>query len=591
MSKRENIPSAAEVLAEAPPDFTGVPSAMTEKNRLARLRWREEAFNRLMSGCYRVWHEERQCFFNWRPPPWLVPFIEDWVKIEGLRAAIAKGRQIYFTATLGIIQLDQARFWPGAISLIYNQNIPEARGTLAHRIVAPLKETWPALAGNNDLCQISAPKVTFPRKEGHGGSSTIYAGEFMGRGQTPVFSLATEFPTLCATAPGKAEQYRDACIRGAQYANHFLEGTLSGLAVALLFGDIMHNAIEQQREGHWPPIWKEWGGYFFPWFCKDNCTISDEAWGKRKISKQCEDYFKKISDKSVEYQIGRKIYKGGVQLSEGKKRWYQLTWQNEANRDFQGMYADYPSLLGESMTAGEDAHYLASPVRLARGEGRVCHAPLLHDRQVHVGADIGWHDSTAFVYGQSNGDGTWRIIGTFQMSQWTSEDLIAQLRRENFYERTGFVPRIHLPHDADYENHTNQKITQRVGGTVWQDFTDCGFFEVPPPVTKPKLKGQNFAIVRQTMPKLTFDEVHCREFLQALPQVRIAEIKKDGVKKTELAPSKHNHLHDALVSLCYVIADWSRHADTGAVDYYLGRRSAVMTSPFSRGGGGKVRFS
>ena len=208
------------------------------------------------------------------------------------------------------------------------------------------------------------------------------------------------------------------------------------------------------------------------------------------------------------------------------------------------------------MRAGGRAQYLVGSVNEARDEGRICPVPLLENRRVHIGWDIGWNDSTVAVWGQKALDGRhWNILGSMEIDHWQTPELIRWVKEQNFLERTGAPPKIWLPHDSTYLNFTNQKMTGIQGRTVYDDFRAAGLDAKP--IKRPTNESQTFAAMRQCFGRFIFDEQGCGELLAALRDARIEEIVKDGRMGNKLKKTSKKHLHDATATLAYAILDMS----------------------------------
>ena len=305
----------------------------SEIRKLDRRRFREQTIKNLYSGFYLVKHEDSKEYMPYVPPKWFEGLLRDWVAEDAFRAIMLKGRQIYATTTCGMLILDYAHRKPGALCVIYSINQTEANAALLTKCTQPLQERYPALAQDKLRCRISAKRIEFLRKDGAGGDSAIYGGEYTGRGQTVAISLATEFPTLCAIDEGKAKNYIGAVIRGSMYGTHFLEGTASEINSSGLMSEMFRKGVELQRQGH-KPSQLDFRSYFFPWWCKPQNRISPSEWSEgREIEKACMEYFARL-EREEWHQVGRDIIPGGVRLDEAQKRWYYLTWRSSAQSIF-----------------------------------------------------------------------------------------------------------------------------------------------------------------------------------------------------------------------------------------------------------------
>lgn len=553
----------------------------SEKARLDRLRRREMMYKRLFSGHYKVFHEVDKAHTPWAPAPWMVPAVRDFCAHDSIRQAHAKGRQTYATSSYGVMMADYLLYEVASTSMIWNMNYNEAHATMKTKVSSVLRETFPGLASDETRMGISEKKIEYFRKEGMGGNSVIYAGEVSGRGSTATFTLATEFPVVCGEDPVRARKWIDANLSAAQFGSHIVEGTASDIGGSGPMYEIIENALELQRAGH-PPTRKDFILYFYPWFAKPNATISDEEWGEgRAIEKECLDYFKFLADPSREYMVGKEIRTGGIQLTEGQKRFYYLAWLNDKQRSFKRMHADYPSLLSESQGAGANPQYCLPLIRTAEAEERIGLFPAQAGVQVHSAWDVGWEDQTVCIFFQRDTLAKhWRVLGCFAVDHWHSPAIMEKLASYNWEERTGYPLKIWLPHDADNATHGNQKITQQVGGTIYHDFRlagwDVGSKEIPPvnPRPKPGKKGMVFNEVRQIFPLTRFDKIGSRQLLENLRLARIQELRVDNVMTDQLKKGKGKDWHDAFGIYASVALELNRDTPDEGADEYMAHGGA-----------------
>ena len=551
---------------------------MTERERLARLRYREAAYRRIMGNHYIFYHEELQRYVANSPGVWHKQALRDWTQLERVKACIVKGRQVGETSKTCLQMLDVARYTPGAVCLIWNMNHAAAEATLASRVSAVLKQTYPALAADINMCSISASHIWFKRKEGAGGDSFIYAGKTQGRGATPVMTLATEFPQVCANDPARAREHLDGTVSGAQYGTHILEGTASHLASGSQMNHIMEEAIERQRKGY-KLTTEDWIGYFYSWWMMPGRYVPDKDWDEREVmDKEALDYFKWAADPTKEYMIGREVRTGGIQLTEGQKRFWWNRYKGEKQKSIEAMQADYPLFLSESLKVGTKAHYLVPLIRAALDENRVGNYPVQHGVPVHVATDIGWNDESVAIFAQpEQGLDSWRVLDFFAAPRLSSHEFIERIARYQWRAQTGCRPVVWLPHDAGKKTHTNLKMTGDEDIRVYDDFVDDRRFDVRPPVEQPRKKSDVFSAIRNGFPRLRFHGEHSRELFGLLQGCKIMEISTNGVLTHDLDKTRGRHCHDALGILMHAMRRRQRMRDRGGEGYdYVERRLGMF---------------
>ena len=536
--------------------------ADSEKARLDRRQRRERTASRLCSGVYKTRHENGRHLIPYVPPVWLRGMMEDWVVTDGLRGLTLKVRQIFNTTFCGFILTDYAFKNPGTACLLHSITQPESNYAMLTKCTEPFQFCYPALAEDRSRVMISTEKILFKHPASIGGDSTIRSGDWTGRGQTFSQALATEFPVLCAQDPVKAEKYFSAAVNGPQFCAHFLEGTASEASPGDLMSNLMSTAVDRQRLGI-KPTRLDWVGYFVGWYQKPENSIGDADWDEReKIPAHYLRYFAKLTDKRTEYMVGRHVRTGGIPLTEGQKRWYYKMCENSAHGDMEVMKGNFPSLLSESMSAGSQGFYLRESIAAARRDGRIGAVPVLAGRVVHVAFDIGFNDATAVVWAQRGLDGKhWNVLGSAEFVHWKTPALLEWIGKMDFDKMGGTPAMYWLPHDGKNKTQANDRMTGRMGRTVFDDFMDAELEVDCAP--KPAKEEQIFGRMREVMGMLNFDEEQCRELLQALGKARIQQIIKDKSLSKNLHRNTSKHLHDSLAVLAWVILEETSRENSG----------------------------
>lgn len=594
-------PKAATVrrkALEGQADFAVIGKENSEKARLDRMRRKEVGYKRVVSGVYKVFHEEAKQYLPWYPAPWTMQAIQDYFAQDGIRQLFGKSRQTYATSGVGVLQADNMMNEPGSVGLIWNMNYNEAHATLQEKVIKVLKETFPGITGNEKIFSMSQKKVEYHRQDGHGGSSTIYAGEVGGRGSTPSFVLATEFPIVCGEDPVRAEKFLAANLAGAEFGTIILEGTASDIGGGGLMFDMFDIAIERQRAGY-NATRKDFHAYFFAWHQKPNLIVpdmveeGDGGWDPReKIEKPCLDYFRKL-ESLPEHMVGRDIVPGGIYLSEGQKRWYYKTWLTSKNRSFAGMNADYPSVMTEAKSSGSRPQYLQDVLAKAKSENRIGEYPPLAGVPVQTAWDIGWDDETVCIFFQRDdsrqggvgGLPYWRILDAFAVNHWHTPAMIEKVRSYQWHQRLGVsgAQRVWLPHDGANATHGQQKITGEIGGTVYRDFSRAGFDmgkrEGPlrNPRPKPDKKMITFGKIREIFPRVFFDEVGTKVLRGHLDKIRRRELRIDKVLSEDLVQMRGKDWHDAFgvfADVALTMEKFRGGEDVGSRDYLRERGAA-----------------
>jgi len=204
-----------------------------------------------------------------------------------------------------------------------------------------------------------------------------------------------------------------------------------------------------------------------------------------------------------------------VQTSYEDNPWISPEFVRQADHLKATDYDEWLWAIGGHCRVALDGAVYANELRALKAEGRVCHVPVEKSKPVHVFADLGRGDATAFWFVQIVGL-QYRIVGYYENRGLVWDHYLAHLEQQR-QERGWFYGTIWLPHDAD--NHT-------LGArrTIKEQTLDAGYrARIVPKIGL--ADGINAA--RSIFPLCWFSEEHTARGRQCLAQYHY-EVADDG---------------------------------------------------------------
>mgnify|MGYP001819728892 FL=1 len=166
--------------------------------------------------------------------------------------------------------------------------------------------------------------------------------------------------------------------------------------------------------------------------------------------------------------------------------------------------AQYQQEIECNPDAAVQGTYYANLIAAAEREGRVGDYPYNPDEMVHVSADLGYSDSTAFWFWQLNENGP-NLIDYYEEDGKELDHYFTMLKGKP-YEYAD----LWLPHDAKAKS-------LQTGRSTVEQFIDAGF----PCKVVPKLAVQHgIDAARMIMPNCTFNQSTCYAGIEALRAYR-----------------------------------------------------------------------
>jgi phage terminase large subunit len=177
-------------------------------------------------------------------------------------------------------------------------------------------------------------------------------------------------------------------------------------------------------------------------------------------------------------------------------------------------------------------------IAVAETEGRIGQVPLIHGKPVHTYWDIGWNDSTAVWFAQSEFGG-FRLIDYAEFRFTSIPDIVRDLQSRGYIYGTDW-----LPHDAFHG-------TLAAGGRSVEAQLR-GFGRTVRAIPRVALVADRLNAARTIFPMCHFDRAKCSDGLYWLRRYRWAE-SKTGMVRREPLHDEASHASDAFGGLALAI--------------------------------------
>lgn len=302
------------------------------------------------------------------------------------RNLVLKSRQRGFSTVIQLMMLDRCLSVPNTSAAVIAQGKDEAEEIFRtklkfayDRLPASIREVCP-------LVKETAASLVF----GNGSSLRVTTS---GRSATLQFLHVSEFGTICAKYPDKAEEIVTGALPAVdQNGIVCIESTARGQEGA--FYDMAMRAIELDQLCRADPSRKlaksDYRFHFAPWWEAPEYT-ADPA--KVAISPADNAYFARL-----EAELGR-------QITPEQRAWYVGKRDADFGGDRELMMREYPATPEEAFAQSVDGVYLADQLAAARREGRITAVPHDPGRPVNTFWDLshGGNDDVAIWFHQRVG--------------------------------------------------------------------------------------------------------------------------------------------------------------------------------------------
>lgn len=359
------------------------------------------------------------------------------------------------------------------------------------------------------------------------------------RGGTLQLLHITEFAKICQENPSKANEIISGALNAVQ-AGQFvcIESTARGKEGH--FYDICKAAIKQ-RDSEKPLGKLDWKIWFFPWwgekteYCVDSTNVL--------ITKEMQTYFEHLQNKEIS-------------LTPEQKAWYVKKMQTQGDY----MKREYPSTEEEAFEAANEGFYFAKQLAAARQQKRICYLPYDENARTYTSWDIGIGDSTAIW--------VWQLVGKeihcidyYENSDEALAHYVAWIKKKPYVYEKHF-----LPHDAaGRSKETGKSYVDicRESGLKCQ--------------VVPRQLNEMFGIecLRNTLPRVFFDQEKCDKGIKALENFRKEWNEKLGCYRERSLHDKHSHGSKAMIYGAEAIAQLTNGAGMSAEQWRAMRREWV----------------
>lgn len=343
----------------------------------------------------------------------------------------------------------------------------------------------------------SARELTFSN------GSTIRVGTSM-RGSTLNYLHISEFGKICARFPDKAEEIISGSlntIAPGQYV--IIESTAEGKGG--YFYDLCKSA-ELKRDTELTPM--DFKFHFFPWWKEPAYRTGSVV----PIRQETEEYFAHLKTQ-------------GIELQSDQRWWYALKYETQQDN----MMREYPSTSEEAWMTAIDGSYYSKQMNMLRIEGRLCHVPYDQYLPVHTAWDLGYNDSNAIIFFQTNGKEV-HIIDAMQGSGESLSHWIGELKRKPYTYGQHLAPHDIMAHEYS-TGLSRQDSARRLG----VNFIPCPRVEVNPGID----------CARNVLSKCWFDAKKTVDLVKSLDNYTKEWDEKHSVWRSKPLHNQYSHYADA----------------------------------------------
>lgn len=228
------------------------------------------------------------------------------------------------------------------------------------------------------------------------------------------------------------------------------------------------------------------------------------------------------------------LYLKGIHLTDGQKAWYTA----KAGMLREDMTREYPSYPEEAFAASQEGYWYAKEMKELHEKGQVKNIAYDRGLLVHTAWDLGQADKMAIWFFQVDKSGEINVIDYFAKS---NTDLTLCL---SILQAKGYTYDKHIwPFDANARD--------RAGITFVQQAAKLGLRGI---VLENHDLKDGIRLVRTTLSKCWFDQVKCKEGIQALENYKKRWSPQLGGWTSEPVHDDASHGADAFRYLCAGLA-------------------------------------
>lgn len=440
----------------------------------------------------------------------LVPFIPnaeqlDYFRNKHKRNVIVKARQLWFSTLIQVDMFDDVLWNKNMHAAVIAQDSDTATEIFDKKIKVMWENLPKRLKEHLDVKRERSNMFFF----GRNGSSIRTAVKL--RGTTVRRLHISEFWYTSVHDRKKADEIFNGAIEAVPVDGIVtIESTAEGAEG--LFYEIAKGA-KQIKDMALAPHDMQWKLFFYPWHEHLDYSIDSNVW----LTSEEQEYFTMLDNKQ------------NIKLSQGQKKWYALKWRDKKD----AIYKEYPSYFDEAFNLSIKGSYYEKDLELARRQGRVWLYPWNPQLEVMTSWDLwgsGWGDTTCVWFEQVWQDKVYCIdYLEFDNMSWLEQLQIVKAR--GWYNVTKWIG----PHDIR-NNHD---------GMSKRDLAKQMNIEFI--VVKKSMNLTNdIQMVRTVMPKMRFDELHCKLWLDRLALYRRGFDEKNGIFVDTPAHNGASHGCDAL---------------------------------------------
>lgn len=233
----------------------------------------------------------------------------------------------------------------------------------------------------------------------------------------------------------------------------------------------------------------------------------------------------------------------GIQLTDGQKLWYQK--KSELLKD--DMAREYPSFPDEAFQASQVGNWYASQMKELRDNGHFTRVSYDKTQSVNCSFDLGQRDATAIWFFQINRVGEIMLIDYFEKTDCPLHEVAQVLNSKGYTYGTHIFPHDARARDRAGITFETQALEYGISGIVLEQ---AGL-----------LDGIN--LVRTTLSKCFFDQVKCKEGIQALQNYKKKWNNQIG---GYTAQPLHDNASNGADSFRYLCSGYRLLSDSGSME-------------------------
>lgn len=433
------------------------------------------------------------------------PTQKDFIENIHTKNIILKARQIWFSTMIQIYLLDQALFNRNFKAWVIAQDKETAISLFKDKIKFAFDNLPERLKQYYIVKTDRANELEFENT----GSSIRVSTSF--RWWTLQWLHISEYGKICAKYPLNATEIKDGALESVWMGNRiFIESTAEWWE--WIFFDMCQEARkinDNKRE----PNEMEYKLFFYPRYEDPNYSTTEYV----IITQEEEEHLAK--------------YENIIILTQEQKNWYVLKWREK----WDWMFKEYPTTYEEAFWSTLKWAYYETQIRQARLQNRIGVVKYNHQLPVSVAFDLWWSwwwDDTAVWFYQQYANNVYIIDYWEWTGYWRLE--ILWIVRNKGYNVTRWI----WPHDitANFTGESRRTMAKN----IWIVFEILERMPITDWIT----------IVRQTFPRLRFDEEKCDAWLKKLATYRRSRDEANWVRRDRPQHNGSSHSADALRYLC-----------------------------------------